>query len=56
MRTTDEPTETKPWQPLGERVVRQAPKPAPGAPPPRGPYGVIVGDDGKLRTTKNPSP
>lgn len=54
MRNTD-PTETKPWQPLGERVVREAPKPAP-APPPRGPYGVIVGDDGKLKTTRNPNP
>ena len=49
MRNTD-PTETKPWQPLGERVVREAPKPAPS---PRGPSGIATDPDGRIRTTEH---
>ena len=53
VRTTDEPEK---FQPLGQPAPRIAPKPAAPAPVPRGEYGVIVGDDGKLKTTRNPNP
>lgn len=52
MRSTD--PEQTPFRPFGEKV---APKPiAPPKPDPdaRGPYGIVTGPDGKMRTTKEP--
>ena len=54
---TNEP-DPQPWRPLGEKVTPPAPpapapasKPVPGTDPR---YGVQVGPDGRLRTTKDP--
>jgi hypothetical protein len=51
---TNEPTESTPWKPLGERVV----KPQPEKPEPKetGPSGLVTGEDGRMRTTRHPLP
>lgn len=51
MRNTD--PDPKPFRPLGERV-QAPPPPAPVLKPAQGPYGVVTGADGKMRTTKEP--
>lgn len=52
MRTIDEPEK---FRGLGERVEKPKPAPAP-APTPQGPYGLVQGEDGRLRTTKDNLP
>jgi len=52
MRTTDDPMPDK-WRPLGPAVPRAPAPPAP-EPKPQGPYGIVTGPDGKIRTTKEP--
>lgn len=53
MRTTDDPTPEK-FQPFGPKVEKA--KPEPIRQKPQGPYGVVVGEDGKMRTTKENLP
>jgi hypothetical protein len=49
MRNTD-PVDPVPFQPLGEKVVKAAPTPAPQVP--QGPSGLVT-VDGKLQTTSH---
>lgn len=52
MRSTD--PEPRPFGPLGEKVTpKTTPKPEPTQTP-VGPYGIVTGSDGKMRTTKEP--
>ncbi len=48
MRTTDDLNPER-FQPLGKPIQKSA-APAP-APKPQGPSGIVVGSDGRLRTT-----
>ena len=53
MRTTE--PDPEPFKGLGEKVTKPAPAPASPFPAPaRGPYGIVTGPGGKLRTTKDP--
>ncbi len=57
MRTTDDLNPPPPWKGLGERVTKPASAPASSSPtPPRGPYGLVTGDDGRIRTTRDNLP
>lgn len=46
-----------PWRPLGEPIPKPAAAPAPADKPVPGSdprYGVVIGPDGRMRTTKEP--
>ena len=50
MQTPDVPQDK--WRQLGERVARDKPAPKSGdVPVPGAPSGIVVGPDGKMRTT-----
>lgn len=53
MRSTD--PEPDPWQPLGERVPKAPPAPPELLKPkPEGPYGIVIDESGRRRTTTHP--
>lgn len=51
---TNEPTESQPWRPLGEKVQKPTPAPQPKpAPMGTGPSGIVVDKDGRMKTTNH---
>jgi hypothetical protein len=49
MRSTD--PDPQPFKPLGERATRQPTTSPPTSPKPTGPSGIVVGPDGRMKTT-----
>lgn len=54
MRNTD-PIEPERFHPLGSPTKAPAP-PSPVLKPSQGPYGIVIGEDGKMRTTQDNLP
>ncbi len=54
MRDTEPPA--PPFKPLGPAVPKATPAPPSPSNQPRGEYGLVTDERGRLRTTKNPNP